>query len=100
MVDVLSSASSSPERSFSFDDQVDKEEDKDDGTYKPKYYSNTDKQKDVELTKADLARQRWKIFCLVKTADAETDEIVRQERLKERVDEWMAGFVNKYEKHI
>ena len=41
----------------------------------------------------ELARQRWKILCLVKTADSATDEMTRQERLKERVDDWLTGFI-------
>ena len=56
---------------------------------------NAPKAASTSSTKQDLARQRWKILCLVRTADAETDEITRQERLKERVDDWLAGFVSR-----
>ncbi len=40
------------------------------------------------------AQQRWKILCLVRTfhgADG-VDEETRRERLRNRVDDWMAGF--------
>ena len=43
----------------------------------------------------DLARQRWKILCLVKTSDTVADETARQENLKERVDEWMSSMISK-----
>ena len=32
----------------------------------------------------DLARQRWKILCLVRTSDTVADETARQEKLKAR----------------
>jgi hypothetical protein len=46
------------------------------------------------LTRHDKARQRWKILCIVKTSDPEADETTRQEKLKERVDEWMSSMVS------
>ena len=45
--------------------------------------------------KADKARQRWKILCLVRTSDPVADETARQERVQERVDDWMRTMVSK-----
>ncbi len=45
------------------------------------------------LSRKDKARQRWKILCLVKTSDTVADETARQEKLQERVDEWMSSMV-------
>ena len=41
------------------------------------------------------AQRRWKILCIVRTADVESDETARQEKIQERVDEWMSGFMAK-----
>ena len=41
------------------------------------------------------AKKRWKILCIVRTADVESDETARQEKIQERVDEWMSGFMAK-----
>lgn len=49
----------------------------------------------AELTRRDKARQRWKILCLVKTSDTVADEAARQDRLKEKVDEWMSSMAAK-----
>ena len=45
--------------------------------------------------KKEKARQRWKIICLVKTADPKTDVTARQERITEKVDDWMRKMVMK-----
>ena len=42
----------------------------------------------------ERVKQRWKILCLVKTSDRVGDEHLKQEKLKERVDEWMSSMVN------
>ena len=46
-------------------------------------------------TKKDKARERWKILCLVKTSDPRTDHTARQERITEKVDDWMRKMVIK-----
>ena len=43
--------------------------------------------------KKEKARQRWKILCLVKTSDPKTDVAARQERITEKVDDWMRKMV-------
>ncbi len=58
---------------------------------------NLVRSKAEEAARRKEAKQRWKILCLVRTfhgADG-VDELTRQERLKTRVDDWMAGFVAK-----
>ena len=45
--------------------------------------------------KKEKARQRWKILCLVKTSDPKTDVAARQERITEKVDDWMRKMVMK-----
>jgi len=42
----------------------------------------------------ERVKQRWKILCLVKTSDRAGDKHLKQEKLKERVDEWMSSMVN------
>ena len=37
----------------------------------------------------ERARQRWALVSLVRSADMESDQTARQEKLQERVDEWM-----------
>ena len=58
--------------------------------FKEEPVSETQRQAERERVK-----QRWKILCLVKTNDREGDEHLKQEKLKERVDEWMSSMVNK-----
>ncbi len=53
--------------------------------------------KEEQAARRREAQQRWKILCLVRTfhgADG-VDELTRRERLASRVDDWMAGFVNR-----
>ena len=47
------------------------------------------------VRKKEKARQRWKILCLVKTSDPKTDVAARQERITEKVDDWMRKMVMK-----
>lgn len=64
-----------------------------------KYYAHPEEEEEEQeqqlVTPQDLARQRWKILCLVKTSDTVADETIRQEKIKERVDEWMSKMVSK-----
>lgn len=57
--------------------------------------NNHEEEEEEELDPRAKARLRWKVLCLVKTADVEADEAVRKEKIKERVDEWMSRFVSK-----
>ena len=46
-------------------------------------------------SRAQKARQRWKILCLVKASDTVADETARKERVQEKVDDWMRTMVHK-----
>ena len=47
------------------------------------------------LERQESAKKRWKILCIVRTADVQSDETARQEKIQERVDEWMSSFLAK-----
>lgn len=64
-----------------------------------KYYAHPEEEEEEQeqqlVTPQDIARQRWKILCLVKTSDTVADETIRKEKIRERVDEWMSKMVSK-----
>ena len=56
---------------------------------------STDIGQEDNQQKKEKARQRWKLLCLVKTSDPKSDVAARQERITEKVDDWMRKMVMK-----
>ena len=87
-------------RSNSTEEDEEDEEEEGDGSRKkiipidPRRQYRRDSSRE-RLERQEEAKKRWKILCIVRTADVESDETARQEKIQERVDEWMTGFMAK-----
>ena len=57
--------------------------------------NNIDQKSDEHLTKRtkDTAIKKWKFFCFLRTLDPKVELAARQERIAEKVDDWMRHMV-------
>ncbi len=54
----------------------------------------SDEEEDEE-SRRQAIREKWRVLCVLKCAEAELQSFARKDRIKERVDEWLVGFMSK-----